>query len=519
MASKNRDPSSVVQQPHYLEEVPIDKPYLRNTPPQLDRVTSLKTKGGVYRWARRLTAAVAWPPGKSLEGFEKWMKKSMAEAARIATIVTKETGIQHDAGHFFGIMMRGGMDAPDALGTQPAHMRGLPGPVQEYLMDKNRTRRFIGRPVKNLLDADISVNQLYGFKNYLLHDVDWKGLPPDLKQRLAYTNEPFEKVLGAAEGSVVDEVNNKSLLTQLENEIKISDAKAVGVVPGEEPGKVTTVQMDPKERAAFNELSNQPKTGDILTSYQNKSKVSDLFSGLQISKRALRWGIPAVGGLGATLSIGDAQARGELAEDTGYWLDHVQANIAKIEAGADTVGAVPSWASVYAEPAGLIAGGVNLAIDLGRSTLQELSPSMQEHMVAVDEHSQQAAEFDIRKQRYQGEYSALFGASESKGLLLKHQKLQQYREYRAGGGDAAVSEGMTRKQVIELGQGNLRVKNRGIQQRADKSGMSFEDQRVYEAGGGKKKQGDNRLSMQRVMEIGQSNLNVQEEQLRLNYLF
>jgi len=99
------------------------------------------------------------------------------------------------------------------------------------------------------------------------------------------------------------------------------------------------------------------------------------------------------------------------------------------------------------------------------------------------------------------------------------QKLQQYREYRAGGGDTAVSEGMTRKQVIELGQGNLRVKDRGIQQRADKSGLSFLDQRVYEAGGGKKKQGDNRLSMQQVMEIGQKNLNVQDEQLRLNYLF
>ncbi len=52
-----------------------------------------------------------------------------------------------------------------------------------------------------------------------------------------------------------------------------------------------------------------------------------------------------------------------------------------------------------------------------------------------------------------------------------------------------------------------------------KHGLSFLEQELYEAGGGKKKQGDNRLSMQRVMEIGQSNLNVQEEQLRLNYLF
>jgi len=99
------------------------------------------------------------------------------------------------------------------------------------------------------------------------------------------------------------------------------------------------------------------------------------------------------------------------------------------------------------------------------------------------------------------------------------QKLQQYRAFKAGGGYAAVSGGMTRKQVIELGQGNLRVKDRGIQQRADKSGLSFLEQELYEAGGGKKKQGDNRLSMQQVMEIGQKNLNVQEEQLRLNYAF
>jgi hypothetical protein len=120
-----------------------------------------------------------------------------------------------------------------------------------------------------------------------------------------------------------------------------------------------------------------------------------------------------------------------------------------------------------------------------------------------------------------GSLLSAFGVNPRDRVIVKakDQKLQQYREYRAGGGDAAVSEGMTRKQVIELGQGNLRVKDRGIQQRADKSGLSFLEQKLYEAGGGKKKQGDNRLSMQQVMEIGQENLTVQEEQLRLNYLF
>ena len=363
----------------------------------------------------------------------------------------------------------------------------------------------------------------------------------DLKKKgLTISNKPNTPLMLAADTGAISP--NQLELIQL----KLDDLRAQGVSSqtidrfsqdvselGRETtgGNVGKGQIKPetwKNRPTIRR-EHRPKQYTAATAFGNvqeaAAKRSAIATGLTlndlgISKRTLfRLGIPAAGGLAAALSIDDARARGEQAEETGYWLDHVQANIAKIEAGADTVGAVPNLLSAYAEPTGLVSGLANLAIDLGRSTLQKLNPSMQEHMVAVDKHSQQAAEFDIRKQRYQGEYSALFGAPELKKLHLEHQKLQQYREYRAGGGDAAVSGGMTRKQVIELGQGNLRVKNRGIQQRADKSGMSFEDQRVYEAGGGEKKQRDNRLSMQRVMEIGQSNLNVQEEQLRLNYAF
>ena len=363
----------------------------------------------------------------------------------------------------------------------------------------------------------------------------------DLKKKgLTISNKPNTPLMLAADTGAISP--NQLELIQL----KLDDLRAQGVSSqtidrfsqdvselGRETtgGNVGKGQIKPetwKNRPTIRR-EHRPKQYTAATAFGNvqeaAAKRSAMATGLTlndlgISKRTLfRLGIPAIGGLAAALSIDDARARGEQAEETGYWLDHVQANIAKIEAGADTVGAVPNLLSAYAEPAGLVSGLANLAIDLGRSTLQKLNPSMQEHMVAVDKHSQQAAEFDIRKQRYQGEYSALFGASESKGLLLKHQKLQQYREYRAGGGDAAVSGGMTRKQVIELGQGNLRVKDRGIQQRADKTGWSFGEQELYEAGGGKKKQRDNRLSMQQVMEIGQENLNVQDEQLRLNYLF
>ena len=262
------------------------------------------------------------------------------------------------------------------------------------------------------------------------------------------------------------------------------------------------------------------KRGNIRTQERLNHPGKNL--NLKISKRALRLGIPAVGGLVAALSIGDAHARGIQAEETGYWLDHVQANIANIEAGADTIGAVPNPLSVYAEPAGLVSGLANLTIDLMRTKpTQEIPESYGRTRVEMSNNAKPDNSFINWVTGKQTETDRFIQGRESGEEISPKdsQKLQQYREYRAGGGDAAVSEGMTRKQVIELGQGNLRVKDRGIQQRADKSGLSFLEQELYEAGGGKKKQGDNRLSMQQVMEIGQKNLTVQDEQLRLNYLF
>ena len=448
-ANRIRDPAGTAQAPvlPILDEKA--NPFWQPTPSQTDRKTSKLTKGAVLRWARRLDENGSWPPGKSLKGFEKWMNQSYTEAVRLATIVTKQTGIQHDAGHFFGIMMRGGMDAPDALGSQPAHMRSIPGPVKEYLLDKNRTRRFFGRPIQELLDADISVNQLYGFKNYLLHDVDWKGLPPDLKQRLAYTNEPFERVLGAAEGSVVDEVNSKALLTQLENEIKASDAKAIGVATGEQPGKVTTTQMDPKDMAGFNKLSQQPLTGNTLQAFQN------------VGKRIAKLAAPSVGGFSAGLSVAEAAERNRIANQTGNTWDRIQANISNVEAAADTAGIVPSWISPITEPTALIAGLSNTGIDIGRTLLAE--PTAEQEAIRASIHKNFEKPMTAEGQKAYYEKVSRLRAEEEKAKREEQKAIEaeikeeaiRRRIFESGGGNAAMTKyGWSIEETMNMGRKN-----------------------------------------------------------------
>jgi len=433
-----------------------DTPTLRNTPSLGDRKASKNTKGPVLRWAQRLSEGKAWPPGKSLKGFETWMRQSFTEAARIAAIVTKETGIQHDAGHFFGIMVRGGMDAPDALGSQPAWMRSLPGPVQEYLMDKNRTRRFGGRPVQELLDADISVNQLYGFKNYLLHDVDWKGLPPDLKQRLGFTNEPFERILGAAEGSVVDEVNSKSLLTQLDTELKAHDARAVGVAPGEQPGKVTTTKMNSQEAADYAKLSQQAPTGNTLEAFQNVSKGTDL---LKIGARLGRTFMPAVGGLGAALSSADAAERVSIANQTGDWLDWVQAGIAGVEATSDTIGTVPSWLTPAVEASGFVSGLSNVGIDVGRHLLSEETAEQKTLRESIPKHGEKPITAEGQKEQFEKVRQHQREEQKAIEAEIKEEAIRR-RIYEAGGGNAAMTKyGWTVEQTRLRGQKNLELQH------------------------------------------------------------
>ena len=366
----------------------------------------------------------------------------------------------------------------------------------------------------------------------------------DLKKKgLTISNKPNTPLMLAADTGAISP--NQLELIQL----KLDDLRTQGVSSqtidrfsqdvselGRETtgGNVGKGQIKPETRKNRPTIrrEHRPKQYTAATAFGNvqeaAAKRSAIATGLTlndlgISKRTLfRLGIPAIGGLAAVLSIDDARARGEQAEETGYWLDHVQANIAKIEAAADTAGAVPNPASVYAEPAGLVSGLANLTIDLTRTKpTQEIPESYGRTRVEMSNNAKPDNSYINWVTGKQTETDRLIqGYEPGEEVSPKDsQKLQQYREYRAGGGDAAVSGGMTRKQVIELGQGNLRVKDRGIQQRADKSGLSFLEQELYEAGGGNAAMTKYGWTIEQTMLQGRKNLNVQDEQLRLRYAF
>lgn len=132
----------------------------------------------------------------------------------------------------------------------------------------------------------------------------------------------------------------------------------------------------PSEAEVQNQLAylNDKETALEAKRAKKLSKVDDIEVGrrlggigdtLKIGSKA-RWLIPAATGAGMFLTGIDARAREQKAQETGHWLDKVQAGISKVELAADTVGAVPNPASLYAEPTGLVAGLTNTAIDVAR---------------------------------------------------------------------------------------------------------------------------------------------------------
>ena len=53
----------------------------------------------VLEWAKTLTNQNAWPEGKSVEGFEKWLRSNFYKAQKESKDLSKLLGIPHDAGH------------------------------------------------------------------------------------------------------------------------------------------------------------------------------------------------------------------------------------------------------------------------------------------------------------------------------------------------------------------------------------------------------------------------------------
>ena len=67
----------------------------------------------VIQWAKNLEENDSWPKGKSLKGFEKWLRSSYRKAQDEAKKHTQRTGLKHEAGHG-----EQGANAPSNLSNQ-----------------------------------------------------------------------------------------------------------------------------------------------------------------------------------------------------------------------------------------------------------------------------------------------------------------------------------------------------------------------------------------------------------------
>ncbi len=67
----------------------------------------------VIEWSKALSDNDSWPKGKSLKGFEKWLRTSYRKAQEAAKTYTQKTGLKHEAGHG-----EQGANAPSNLGNQ-----------------------------------------------------------------------------------------------------------------------------------------------------------------------------------------------------------------------------------------------------------------------------------------------------------------------------------------------------------------------------------------------------------------
>ena len=117
----------------------------------------------VLQWAETLTNQNAWPEGKSVAGFEKWLRSNFYQAQKEAKDLSKLLGIPHDAGH----------------GSQGANTLSNLAPQLRFGPDGNRdlVDRTTGEQVskaldhvrlrKDLMDVDADFYLSQAFESYL----------------------------------------------------------------------------------------------------------------------------------------------------------------------------------------------------------------------------------------------------------------------------------------------------------------------------------------------------------------
>jgi hypothetical protein len=117
----------------------------------------------VLQWAETLTNQNAWPEGKTVAGFEKWLRSNFYQAQKEAKDLSKLLGIPHDAGH--------GSQGANTLSNLAPQLRFGPDGNRD-LVDRT-TGEQISRALdhvrlrKDLMDVDADFYLSQAFESYL----------------------------------------------------------------------------------------------------------------------------------------------------------------------------------------------------------------------------------------------------------------------------------------------------------------------------------------------------------------
>lgn len=117
----------------------------------------------VLVWADELTRQNAWPEGKSVPGFEKWLRSQFYKAGKESRAMSAETGIPHDAGH-------GSRGADTLTNVAPQVRFGVDS--NQLTVDKS-TGQVVSDPLDHvrtrtdLMDVDADFKLSQAFEQYL----------------------------------------------------------------------------------------------------------------------------------------------------------------------------------------------------------------------------------------------------------------------------------------------------------------------------------------------------------------
>jgi len=256
--------------PHELKSVTQfadakrDKVYLKpltGEPSKRKLRTEIADKD-VRQWAQNLTDKDQWPQGKSLEGYEKWLRLSYNKAGEDTRRIQKQTGLKQNVGHFDQ-----GPNAPSNLGPQLEYgEEGNKTTVQKsYDPETGKSTKVETvkkatdhvRTKEDLDQADIGRTHARAFEEYLFEGkttyIDSKGVERSVSHMEDFTPQQRGVVGHSKEfAATAESAQNKIRLE------KLNDAK-VQAYNKASPSKQLTLE----DQAKANILAKNPAIPDV----------------------------------------------------------------------------------------------------------------------------------------------------------------------------------------------------------------------------------------------------------------